>query len=265
MTIQDSGRDRPDLQLYERLIDDGIAAAAGRGGVVDHVTARRLAIWLVSQWQEPDFTRGLLRFAHTGAISQTMRTQLRVHARSGSYPDQPHSARLMEYCVARGTDLGPIGLNFGKDCDQIDRADMMLAGLRDRVRQGHAPEEPSWPDTDGPKIIALARPEPRGRTVSFILDATTANIAMFAVSAYAGDREAHVREVEHFGEKLPENSYGRRNRQAIAARETRVAARLRAVERAYRTAIERDTAVNPEPAMTVQPAAPVADHEMEPE
>ncbi len=86
---------------------------------------------------------------------------------------------------------------------------------------------------------------------------------MFAVAAYAGDREAHVREVEQFGEKLPEDSYGRRNRQAIAARETRVAARLRAVERAYRTAIERDAAVNPEPTSGIYRADRVADHEME--
>jgi hypothetical protein len=249
--------------MYERLIDDGIAAAAGRGGVVDHVTARRLAIWLVSQSQEPDLTRGLLRFAHTGAICQTMKTQLRVHARSGTYPDQPQAARLMEYCIARGTHLGPIGLNFEKDCDQIDRADMMLAGLRDQVRQGHAPPEPTWPDTNGPQVIALARRGPRGRTVSLILDATTANITMFAVSAYASDREAHVREVEQFGENLPEDSYGRLNRQAIAARETRVAARLRVVERAYRTAIEYDAAVKLEPARTIHPDDNVANHEME--
>ena len=44
---------------------------------------------------------------------------------------------------------------------------------------------------------------------------------------------------------LPEGSYGRRNRQAIAARETRVAARLRAVEQAYRTAIDRDATYTP--------------------
>ena len=169
----------------------------------------------------------------------------------------------MEYSVARGADLGPIGLNFGKACDEIDRADAMLADLRDRVREGQRPQEPTWPDTEGPQVVALARRDPRGRTVSLILDAATANITMFAVSAYAGDREAHVREVEHFGEKLPENSYGKLNRQAIAARETRVAARLRAVERAYRTAIERDAAVKPEPAITIYPTDHVADQEME--
>ena len=38
--------DLQDLRLYERLIGEGIAAAGARGGAVDHVTARRLAIWL---------------------------------------------------------------------------------------------------------------------------------------------------------------------------------------------------------------------------
>ena len=57
--------------------------------------------------------------------------------------------------------------------------------------------------------------------VSLVLDATTANIAMFAIAAHADEREAHVREVERSGQNLPEGSYGRRNRQAIAARETR--------------------------------------------
>ncbi len=136
---------------------------------------------------------------------------------------------------------------------------MMLADLRDRVKEGQAPQEPTWPDADSPRVIALARPDPKGRTVSFILDATTANITMFAVAAYASEREAHIREVEHFAEKWPENTYGRRNRQAIAARETRVAARLRAVERAYRTAIEPDAAVKHEPTQTIH----TADHEME--
>jgi hypothetical protein len=39
-----NGRPARDLILYERLIDDGIAAADSRGGVIDHVTARRMAI-----------------------------------------------------------------------------------------------------------------------------------------------------------------------------------------------------------------------------
>ena len=56
---------------------------------------------------------------------------------------------------------------------------------------------------------------------------------MFAVAAHAGEREAHAREVERSGADWPDGSYGRRNRQAIAARETRVAARLRAVQDAY--------------------------------
>ena len=34
----------PDLPLYERLIDDSIAAADASGGPVDHLTARRLTV-----------------------------------------------------------------------------------------------------------------------------------------------------------------------------------------------------------------------------
>jgi len=248
MTAPDRDHYLPGRRMYERLIDDGIAAANAHGGVVDHLTARRLAIWLAARPQTPELAQGLVRFVRTGAITHSMKSQLRVHTRSGLYPHLPEASRLMEYCIARGADRGPIGLDFGKTCDQIDRADMVLAGLRERVRQRQGLPEPTWPDAAGPQVIALARRDPESQMVSLILDAATANITMYAVSAYAGDREAHVREVEQSGEKLPQDSYGRRNRQAIAARETRVAARLRAIERAYRTAIEHDAAVSPEPA-----------------
>jgi hypothetical protein len=59
-----------------------------------------------------------------------------------------------------------------------------------------------------------------------VLDTAT----MFASAAHADEREARIREVQRYGQPLPEDSYGRRNRQAIATRETRLATRLRAVE-----------------------------------
>ena len=251
-----------DLSQYERLIEDGVAASDARGGAIDHVTARRLAIWLVARPQQPDFARGLVHFTKTGGITHSLKTQLRMHARSPRYLHQPQASRLLQYCVSRGDDRAPIGRDFGSICDQIDRADAMLAGLRDRARQGTATPEQAWPDADGPQVIALAGRDPGNRTVSLILDETSASIAVHAIAAHAADREAHAREVAQFGQNLPEGSYGRQNRQAIAARETRVAARLRAIERAYRTAIEHDAVAAPEPA-AFRSSGRVPDREIE--
>jgi hypothetical protein len=112
------------------------------------------------------------------------------------------------------------------------------------VNDVHYPE-PAWPDAVGPRTVAVAARNPERQTVSFVLDATTAGAIMFAIAADAAEREAHVREVERYGRTLREGSYGRRNRDAIAARETRIVGRLRAVEHAYRMAIERDAAISP--------------------
>ena len=87
---------------------------------------------------------------------------------------------------------------------------------------------------------------------------------MFAIAAHAGEREAHSREVERSGADRPDGSYGRRNRQAIAARETRVATRLRAIQHAYQAVAGHDTAFTPPgPARTLRLPAPAADKEIE--
>jgi hypothetical protein len=87
---------------------------------------------------------------------------------------------------------------------------------------------------------------------------------MFAITAHTRDREAYLREVERYGQAFPKTSYGRRNDQAIAAREARLAARLRAVEHAYQTVLDHDQALTAtQHARALRVADHIPDWEME--
>lgn len=248
-----------DMSLYERLIDDGIADADKRGGAIDHVTARRLAIWLAARPQQRDFAGGLDQFIRTGAISQQLAVQARMRARSADHPHRAQAVRLLQYCASRRSQPGPVGPDFGTTCDQIDQADAMLADRRERIRQGGSKPGQATPEADSQVIARATR---NSRTVSLTLDARTANIVMFAIAASAADREAHAREVDRFSHGLPEGTYGRQNREAIAAREMDAATRLRAAERAYQLAIDHDAAISYGPA-AIRPADHVAEREIE--
>jgi hypothetical protein len=240
-----SSEPMPDLRLYEQMIKEGIADADQRHGAVDHLTARRLAIWLGAQAHQRDFAEALDRFTRTGAVSRELRAHVRTRARSVNYPHRDQAFRLLQYIASRGPDLGPLGPEFARSCDQIDQADAILAELRERVRQ--RPEKAGQAKRGGgPEIVARATQN--ARTVSFTLDVATANLAMHAIAADAGEREAHAREVDRYSQDLPEGSYGRQNREVIVAREMRAAQRLRAIERAYREAIEHDTGMCHDPA-----------------
>jgi hypothetical protein len=167
----------------------------------------------------------------------------------------------MQYCTARGTDLGPVAHNFGATCHQMDRADLMLGDLRNDNRHG---TRQASPDTGDPLITILARRDPDSQITTLILDSVTADVAIYAIAAHAEEREAHLRQVQLSGQNLPEGSCGRTNRELIADRETRIAARLRAVEHEYHAAIERD-AVSTPPELTgvLHAAQPVSNREIE--
>lgn len=253
-----------DLALYERLISRGIAEADARGSAIDHVTARRLALWLLPRsQQEPEFMRGLITFAHTGAVTHDLRQRLRHHARSPGHPARPHAARLLQYAVARGKDTGRIGDNFGAVCDQIDRADAMLDDLRNRVAASRACPEPARPQRQPPEPIAIAHHDDPSQTVILILDTVTADAAIHAVTGSALDREARIRRTRQASQNFPEGSYGRHNREAVIARETRIAQGLRATEHAYRAAIEPETTPAPELSQILPASDRASDREQE--
>jgi predicted DNA-binding transcriptional regulator AlpA len=232
-----------DPAVYERLISEGIADADKRGGSVDHVTARRLALWLYARHQQPALADALVRFTRTGLIHRDMVTGLRDRSRAVNSPHRGAVARLLQYVASR-PDHGAIGADFGPNCDKIDQADAILIDAKERAGNTTRPARPS-PETGRLTVTAQAGRDPGNPVIHLRMDAATAGLVMFAIAANASDREAYARETERFSNGLPEGSYGKANRQAIANRETQAANRLRAIERAYQIALGQATTAIP--------------------
>ncbi len=178
------------LDLYRQLVSDGIADADRRGVAVDHITARRISLLLISQSNDQQFTRGLTRLARDGAITQDLRKRLRAYARAPGHPHQPQAARLLQYAAARGTDLGPIGPDFAAACDQLDRADITRASLRTRNANPATAHKPRHPEPGRQQSTGTGRHDPAsaGRAV----EDTTATAAIHANGVSAAHRQART-------------------------------------------------------------------------
>jgi hypothetical protein len=85
----------------------------------------------------------------------------------------------------------------------------------------------------------MARHDADGQTVIFVLDDQTADAAIHGTTTLWKAKPTLVKSASK-SQSLPEGSYGRRNREAIIARETHLAAGLRAIERSFRATAEAD-------------------------
>jgi hypothetical protein len=176
------------------------------------------------------------------------------------HPNRAQAAWLLQYSVARGRDTGRIGDNFGAVCDQMDHADAVLEDLQ-RERGNQEPAAQDWRDVIPLKPVALARRDEVTRAVTFILDGAVAEAAVHAITADAMAREARIRQARQQALDLSQGSYGRQNREAIAARETTIADGLRAIERAYHQALEPAPAT--EFSYIARPRKTAAEHDLE--
>jgi hypothetical protein len=264
VTSDRKARPRRDPALQDRLIKEGIAAADRRAGAIDHVTARRIALWLLpGSIDEPFLRGGLIRFAQNGAITDHLGEGLRQHLRSPLHQTRFLTVKLSQYVAARGANRDPISDDFAATCDQMDRTDVMLLDFRERLKDGGGFPEPGPPDSPQ-RPVAMTRYDPATRTFRFVLDADTANAAIHAITIDALEREARAREVQLNSQYLPEDTYGRNNREDIALRETQIATRLRAIERAYRTALDHNVTTVHEPSETApRPGDRAPDQELE--
>ena len=113
---------RRDMSQYPQLISDGIVAAERRGTAVDHITARRISLTLLSKTSDPQLSRGLTQFDRDGTITVDLWESLHRYARRNHHPDHSYFVTLREYTAARDTEPGPLHANFGAVCDRVDRA-----------------------------------------------------------------------------------------------------------------------------------------------
>lgn len=98
----------------------------------------------------------------------------------------------------------------------------------------------------GRRTLANVYCDPERHTVTLLLDDLTATTVIYAIRMLAADSEAHAREVRLVAGTMPLDSDGAANRHAIAARDERIALRLRAVESNY-----RDIVITPGKALKV--------------
>lgn len=76
--------------------------------------------------------------------------------------------------------------------------------------------------------------------ITFTMDTRVAGIVIHAVRQLAAEKEAHKREVMAVAERMPEGSWGRKNREEIATRLGRIARPCRSLERAYQDVIDKE-------------------------
>lgn len=88
--------------------------------------------------------------------------------------------------------------------------------------------------------MAIVYPDEERGTVTMVMDERTAAVVIHAVRAFTSDKEAHAREVLAVAERMPEGSYGRKNREEIATRSGRVGRLGRMVVDAYQKVIDKE-------------------------
>ena len=134
-----------DMSFYPQLIKECVIAADRGDRPIDHLTARRMALMLLSQSRDRKFSRGLARFASDGSVTGELWQSLRRYAwQPAHHPHQHHSWRLLNYAVARGTNLGPLRADFGATCNQADQLRATCLSAEERVEIQDDLFEDAW-------------------------------------------------------------------------------------------------------------------------